>query len=93
MEVKNHQAQIKLKESGVKSDIERMWSEWQGKLEYAENELSQCELRNNTLATEKKSLSKQLLELKKDNRGHTLEVTDLKSQITIVQERYEDIIN
>lgn len=30
------QKAMKMKESGVKSDIDRMWSEWQAKLEFQE---------------------------------------------------------
>jgi hypothetical protein len=78
--------QIQLKESGVKSDIERMWSEWQEKLEYTENELHTSETRLLSLEGDKKAVSKQILDFKKDARAQGLEVSELKQQLHMLHE-------
>ena len=84
---------MRLKEGSVKSDVERMWTEWQAKLEFAENELSQSESRVSALEAEKKQLNKTLLELRKESRESKTQTSELNSQLALVQEKYEDIIS
>lgn len=92
-ELKNLQQNFQIKESGVRSDVERMWNEWQEKLDFTEGELQRAETRITATETDKKTLSKQVLDLRKENRTQTLTVTDSRSQLQMMQEKYEDMIS
>lgn len=78
-ELKTLHHTFEIKESGVKSDVERLYNEWQEKLDFTEEELQKAESRIIAAEADKKSLSKQVLDLKKQARTVSLEVSDLKA--------------
>lgn len=82
-----------MKESDVRTDIERMQNEWIDKLEFAEGELHNAETRIASLEGDKKQLSRQIIDLKKDLRAYSLQVSDGKSELQLMQEKYEDMLN
>ena len=76
--------QIKFKESDVKSEMERVWSEWQEKHDFLEEELANLKQRLQTQEVEKKKIQKENLEVKKENRLLDAQVKDKESQIAII---------
>ena len=50
---------MKLKESDVKSDIERIWADWQDKYDALEEELKETQNRANQVEGERKRLGKE----------------------------------
>ena len=60
MNLQNVQMDIKQKESGVKSEIERIWAEWQQKQEFLEADLDQAQKEVTALELNKKVTSKEL---------------------------------
>ena len=51
------------------SDIERIWADWQDKHDALEEELRETSQRANQMEGERKRLSKELNECKKENRN------------------------
>ena len=84
---------MKLKESDVKSDMERIWADWQDKHDALEEELKEIQNRANQVEGERKRLSKELNECKKDNRNLQNKIRDREGDIRVLQEKYEDMLS
>jgi hypothetical protein len=67
-DLQNIKLSIKMKESDVKSDISKIWTEWQEKYDGLEEELTEYKSRLNHSEVERKKVAKENLEVKRDNR-------------------------
>ena len=93
LNLQNMQIEIKNKESGVKSDLERIWADWEQKQEIMEADLEQANNLVQQMELQKKISSKEIIELKKENRTLQAQVKEKQSEIMSLQENYEDMLN
>lgn len=93
LNLQNMQVEIKNKESGVKSDLERIWADWEQKQEIMEADLEQANNLVQQMELQKKISSKEIIELKKENRTLQTQVKEKQSEIMSLQENYEDMLN
>ena len=73
-----------MKESDVKSDIERIWSDWQDKYDALDDELKETQTRASQVDGEKKRLNKELIEVKKENRSLQNKSRDKEGDIRVL---------
>ena len=86
----NLKQQLLQKEQGVKTEIERVWSDWEDRCTELDDLKQQAEFRLNESEARVRDLSKSIINMKKEAKDHRELADQARQELKIVQSKYEE---
>lgn len=86
----NLKQQLLQKEQGVKTEIERVWTDWEDRCTELDDLKQQAEFRLNESEARVRDLSKSIINMKKEAKDHRELADQARQELKIVQSKYEE---